>query len=73
MHIHDATECAYKNGYDTGVKEFAERLKKFNESLYSPFKAKMINEDIDTFLKEMTGNDNKRLTMPDDYHFEVGV
>lgn len=27
MHIHDATEQAYKNGYETGVKDFAERLK----------------------------------------------
>jgi hypothetical protein len=27
MNIHDATECSYKNGYMTGVKEFAERLK----------------------------------------------
>ena len=27
MNIHDATEQAYKNGYEAGVKEFAKRLK----------------------------------------------
>ena len=27
MHIHDATECAFKNGYKAGVREFAEMLK----------------------------------------------
>lgn len=29
MYIHDATEVAYKNGYDQGVKDFAERLKTY--------------------------------------------
>lgn len=27
MHIHDATEQAYKNGYEAGIKELAERIK----------------------------------------------
>lgn len=27
MHIHDMTEEAYKNGYEAGVKKFAEKLK----------------------------------------------
>lgn len=36
------------------IKEFAERLKQYNIGLYSEFKAKIINEDIDTLLKEMT-------------------
>ena len=27
MNIHDATEISYKNGYEAGVKEFAEKLK----------------------------------------------
>ena len=26
MNIHDATETSYKNGYEAGVKEFAEKL-----------------------------------------------
>lgn len=27
MNIHDATELAYKNGFNSGVKEFAEKFK----------------------------------------------
>ena len=27
MNIHDESEQAYKNGYEAGVREFAERLK----------------------------------------------
>ena len=27
MHIHDMTEEAYKNGYEAGIKKFAESLK----------------------------------------------
>lgn len=71
MNIHDATECAYKNGYDTGVKEFAERLK--NEVAHIPAWGRVAEKRINELLKELTGNDNGRLTMPDDYHFEVGV
>ena len=72
MDIHTATECAYKNGYKAGMKDFAERLKeiKLNKQV---LRLPLLDLDIDNLLKEMTGKDNKRLTMPDDYHFEVGV
>ena len=29
MNVHDATESAYKNGYEKGVKDFAERVKNY--------------------------------------------
>ena len=43
MHIHDMTEEAYKNGYEAGIKKFAERLKEhfkmcdaiYNQTIYS--------------------------------------
>jgi Holliday junction resolvase RusA-like endonuclease len=72
MHIHDATEQAYKNGYKAGMKDFAEKLKK-RAYLNSYCVYVVTNDDIDNLLKELTGKDNKHLTMPDDYHFEVGV
>ena len=39
------------------IKEFIKGLKKYNESIYSEFKAKIINEDIDNFVKEMVGDE----------------
>ncbi len=38
------------------IKEIIKGLKKYNESIYSEFKAKIINEDIDNFVKEMVGD-----------------
>ena len=29
MNKHDATETSYKNGYEQGVKDFAERVKNY--------------------------------------------
>lgn len=34
MDIHTATEQAYKNGYEDGVKDFAERLRKLCDAPY---------------------------------------
>ena len=55
MYIHDKTEQAYKNGYEAGVKEFAERLKSLQigleisgESLYY-----VPIDCIDNLVKEM--------------------
>jgi hypothetical protein len=50
MHIHDATEEAYKNGYEAGVKKFAERLKS-HLIIYTYLN---LNGVIDNLVKEMT-------------------
>ena len=71
MDIHTATECAYKNGYKAGAKDFAEKFKELLNFYYP--NQKFIHTHIDNLLQELTGNEKERLTMPDDYHFEVGV
>ena len=72
MNIHDATEQAYKNGYEAGVKEFAEKYcSRFD--LTCNYTNGYIIGSVQSVLKELIGNDKERLTMPDDYHFEVGV
>ena len=58
MNIHDATEVAYKNGYergyDQGVKDFAERAKTYYEHNSSrPLPATVVYY-IDQIAKEMT-------------------
>ena len=78
MYIHDATEQAYKNGYKAGAKEFAERLKEQGIPVtggkgYSRVYVMCSNIHIDNTLKELIGDDKERLTMPDDYNFEVGM
>ena len=61
MNIHEATEQAYKNGYEAGVREFAERLK--DKSIVartcddSKFELVVTISNIDTIAKELTGKD----------------
>lgn len=47
MNTYTATEQAYKNGYEAGVKEFAERL----EVIYEELKA--IDRECDAVLDEL--------------------
>ena len=54
MYIHDMTEQAYKNGYEAGVKEFAEMLR---EILYPSVRLEY--SDIDILEKEMLKGDAK--------------
>lgn len=53
MNENDAIEQAYKNGYEAGVKEFAERVK----NGFCPgceYETFTIREFIDTLVKELT-------------------
>lgn len=52
MYIHDKTEQAYKNGYEAGIKEFAERLKEIKANLET-LRMPLLNMDIDNLVKEM--------------------
>ena len=51
---HDATELAYKNGYEAGVKELAEMLKEKRYALEDYYDV-VFCEDIDEVAKELTG------------------
>lgn len=57
MNIHDATEQAYKNGYEAGVKEFAVRLKAqyvdYDNNVEAVGKIALY-KDIDRIAKELT-------------------
>ena len=53
MDIHLATEQAYKNGYEKGVKDFAERLRE-NKFTHKNLGELICVEDIDNLLKQMT-------------------
>lgn len=53
MTIHDSTEQAYRNGYETGVREFAERLKEKRCGGTYPY---VLVNDIDTLVEELTVN-----------------
>jgi hypothetical protein len=63
MNVHDATESAYRNGYADAIDEFANRLKKYYDSLkgQAPSTA-IIVYHIDQIAKEMkeknNGNEN---------------
>lgn len=59
MHIHDAIEQAYKNGYKAGMKDFAEMLKKQGIPVtggkgYGRVYVMCSNVHIDKLLEEMT-------------------
>lgn len=47
MNVYIATEQAYKNGYEAGVKEFAEKLEVIYEEL------KTIDRECDAALDEL--------------------
>lgn len=51
MNIHDATEEAYKRGYENGVKEFAEKLHEVIKFYYP--EQKLVHIYIDTIAEDM--------------------
>ena len=56
MDKHTATELAYKNGYDNGVKEFAERIfEAFPSDMNYTTISRLL---VKTILKGMVGADN---------------
>jgi hypothetical protein len=61
MNIHDSTEQAYKNGYEAGVREFAERLKICLYDKPSLFTQQryIVNSEVDTLVEEMTEDEGK--------------
>lgn len=60
MNIHDATEVAYKNGYEAGVKKLAEKIKisatAKHKSIDGEYLYEISNDFIDNLVKEMVGN-----------------
>lgn len=57
MNIHDATEVAFKNGYEAGVKEFAEKFKSIIKDSWL-MSAPNVEEKIDKITKELTESKN---------------
>ena len=59
MDIYTASEVAYKNGYEAGVKEFAERLEhaEYGQLDWEYGTIIYTQVDIDNVLKELTKND----------------
>ena len=59
MNEHNATEQAYKHGYEKGraeaIKEFAERLKKIYEN-HIVCTWTVLNPEIDNLVQEMVGD-----------------
>lgn len=59
MNEHNATEWAYKNGYENGridgIKEFAERLKHEIRDTFFAYAAEEQCEYLDSLLQEMVG------------------
>lgn len=63
MWEHDATEVAYKNGYEAGynkgIKDFAERIKKYYHHLSGKTISAVVEYVIDLIEKEMAGEVEK--------------
>ncbi len=55
MNEHDATEQAFRNGYNAGVREFAERIKA-EKFIHKNFGELVQVDDIDTIADELTVN-----------------
>lgn len=53
MHIHDATEEAYKNGYEAGIKKFAERAKEGLIGYKTDPTEEEVEYVIDNLVKEL--------------------
>ena len=53
MNKHDATETAYKNGYEQGVKDFAERVKTYYRHTSSRPLPATVEYYIDQIAKDM--------------------
>lgn len=60
MNVHDATEVAYKNGYEKGVKDMAERLRKYYTSLPLPqTQPAVVEYNIRTLEEELIGKNEQ--------------
>lgn len=63
MWEHDATEVAYKNGYEKGygqgAKDMAERIKKYYHHLSGKTMSAVVEYVIDLIAKEMAGEVEK--------------
>lgn len=53
MNEHDATEVAFRNGYETGMREFAEKLK----NIYAAHDG--LHKIVDALIKEMVEDKSK--------------
>lgn len=53
MNEHDATELAYKRGYQQGVKDLAERVKKYYSYLKGDTVGVSVGYYVDVVAKEM--------------------
>ena len=53
MKNYDATELAYKRGYQQGVKDFADRLKKYYGNLKGETAGVSVGYYVDVIKKEM--------------------
>lgn len=58
MNTYTATEQAYKNGYEAGVKEFAERMKS-EKFIYKNFGELVQVDDINTIAEELIDKQRK--------------
>ena len=69
MKTYEATEQAYKNGYEKGIKDFAENLKeyKYQSSDWSHGEHPFVVEenDIDELVEEMVGADMAEMVVKD--------
>jgi hypothetical protein len=57
MKIYEATEQAYKNGYEKGIKDFAERLKEHTHDIVLYGQIVTVSR-IDILVEEMVGDGN---------------
>ena len=57
MNIHDATEIAYKNGYEKGyqqgIEDFAERIKKYYNCLHGKTSSAVVAYHINQIEEEL--------------------
>lgn len=57
MDKYDIAEYSYKNGYEAGVKDLADRLKKkYDKPLFYLGSYEQFMGEVDNILKEMVGD-----------------
>ena len=59
MNTYNATEQAYKNGYETGVKEFAEIVKLEFYRQFDELIPSIMADKIDEIVDELIGKDKE--------------
>lgn len=53
MNVHDATEVAYKNGYEQGVKDMTERIRRYYKTLPGKTMSASVEYCIGLFASEL--------------------